>query len=1363
MFADELNSSSLSLSLYLLLPAATMSDPAPVPTPVPQSTDSNLSLPLKLDAFVLNPPVCDGGDIDAKIAPITQPNYTFLRLTNFIVQNDILDHVDLHHTTPPELNSRLTDLGTKQRRTHRQGVYLHWMLPRVYRSGIAATDSAPDHRERDGIAQPEVPGNKDTTAPQFRLVPTRWLVIRRLHPGTAVPDDSGIPELQAWVVESDRRRDIKTLPLEVDLQTDVSPFVFPTRQVNIEQQAEIFIGYRCPAKDWEEKGDTVPRVPLSVLNGGNILFADYQPHNSNVFSIVDNFSYLDPKNRKNNLYLESATASYYVIGWHPDGKDDPLHAPQPTRAERLDACQMTLNDPTTADATTWLRSTESARVLCHAAMYNVEWDLNNKPKNVPADAHSQHLNKSIPVAVGTTPLDSLLAYIHAHEDGGGDPVVKDLIDSIIHIQTLLIDQDDAVDAQKQAEDLLYNYNYDVVGGGTHYYLAGSDVPGRPAKPPNGDLKRDLADLNRVQYRLDLTQRTARRVQWDLFAWWWKYVCDGENDKQDRKNIYRETTQKYTKRLTDLHKLVGQLEDRITELKEAVPLAQPGVLSSFYQQRDPTLLVGGIESGWPHDYLDKLKARLDKEITSWTDPVPNPNKVDWTEIRDKIIPKLPNAIHDTAKALIGEFFKLIPGGEEAKPPDGSYFPLFHDQGWNPDKKPDAPWRDRWESTQPWFPLFLEWEVEYTHVPITNWSLEERSTRPGEAKKLRYGIRDGINLHNPKNPMNDKRTLSGRVLILPQPNFSLDSKIKQLFSNTPTAILDVILPPEKREQLVTQLYKLAFLSSPLAGLHDHLLTMVQGTHIKPNVRHAGEKLLPIQAAVDVQAGFGADQFTLIGTETDLTPYGTLVQFYEFPFSAFKPATHGQFKFTKLNIIDKFGQAIHAIDPRWSVNPPPPIYPCISEFYAAQSLDDTNIANTVGLNPPGLCEFVQLPPHINQLSRLNATFVKRAEDKKAWVPQTEWENPIWGWIVINYAEYGIQVFLPDGTFFREIRIGGRTGATTSDKWLPFARPEGTPDTEQLDHLLTRLGDKNYLQAFVDMINGALRNAAPAPDAYAQFLNSVVGKPLALVNMGWSLEMATDAYENQSTLNKTRPDRWLLPDDQDPGRSLYTFQVKLGDKDRTYDGLVGYFDTLPAQDTGNDLALDKLYTFFESAEPNSPLVMIEKNNYPKFQPFFIRPDDHNADVIDSTRNSFLRTFGAIIDPFTPVHAYSGMLPTQPLKLPTWTWQDALSRMTAFFHMGPLVVTQDVPDYDPNYKLKSDYKLKDAATVPGSAVAIPAMATADWNWLQPYVVPGEGEDGRVFVPLGLGGTDSRPRFEQGPYTSVEGFLQLKRAIVRSE
>ena len=67
-------------------------------------------LPMKVDAFVLNQSVCNGKD--SKIAPITQPNYTFLRLDNATIQNDVLGHVDLHAASPANCNRRLMGVYT---------------------------------------------------------------------------------------------------------------------------------------------------------------------------------------------------------------------------------------------------------------------------------------------------------------------------------------------------------------------------------------------------------------------------------------------------------------------------------------------------------------------------------------------------------------------------------------------------------------------------------------------------------------------------------------------------------------------------------------------------------------------------------------------------------------------------------------------------------------------------------------------------------------------------------------------------------------------------------------------------------------------------------------------------------------------------------------------------------------------------------------------------------------------------------------------------------------------------------------------------------------------------------------------------
>lgn len=62
-------------------------------------------------------------------------------------------------------------------------------------------------------------------------------------------------------------------------------------------------------------------------------------------------------------------------------------------------------------------------------------------------------------------------------------------------------------------------------------------------------------------------------------------------------------------------------------------------------------------------------------------------------------------------------------------------------------------------------------------------------------------------------------------------------------------------------------------------------------------------------------------------------------------------------------------------------------------------------------------------------------------------------------------------------------------------------------------------------------------------------------------------------------------------------------------------------------------------------------------------------------------------------------------------------------------------------------------------------MAAAEWDWLQAYSVVednrGEDEERTVFMPLGLGHTDTRPRFEEAPYTVVKGYFQLKQPIIR--
>ncbi|KAF4986974.1 hypothetical protein FGRMN_10597 [Fusarium graminum] len=149
---------------------------------------------------------------------------------------------------------------------------------------------------------------------------------------------------------------------------------------------------------------------------------------------------------------------------------------------------------------------------------------------------------------------------------------------------------------------------------------------------------------------------------------------------------------------------------------------------------------------------------------------------------------------------------------------------------------------------------------------------------------------------------------------------------------------------------------------------------------------------------------------------------------------------------------------------------------------------------------------------------------------------------------------------------------------------------------------------------------------------------------------------------------------------------------------------------------------------------------------------------VFSDARNAKITAFGAIIDPFTAVHAYSSILPPMELKLPRWTWQTAMDKMTAFFHAGPVTLpAQQVPAFVQGDILTS----ANSTQPPDRVVPLNSLAAGDWSWFQPY--PGTAEDPTVplFNAYGIDqrGDLQKPGFQTGPYTAIEGFLQLRNPL----
>jgi hypothetical protein len=1394
-----------------------------------------VAMPLKVDAFVFNAAVCNGEGHKARISPITQPNYTFLRMEEYMALSDLLPHTDLYNASPSTRNSRYTDLGTGEPRTSRQGVYLHWILPRAYRSGEASDPGGSVPPVHPGAGKDRFRLEEDNSAPSFPPVPNRWLVIRKIERGnaTVLPQEASIPEVAAWVIESDRMRRIDELAADLDLQVDVAPFINAVASedpgsIPMKEQAEVFIGRCTPVGKWD-KDDVGNTVELTVASSSNQLFPDSQYHCGNVFSMLDTFAYEENDVTK---HLTSVRAHYYVVGWHTDESKDILAkkptGPGPwTRGTALEAHRLSLPplpEPLPDTIRKWLDNQTSTRSVCHGAIYDVDWNVERPPPTIPANECGKKLGDRMAVAVGTTPMETLLTFAGVHQDPGTLP------NDIHGLRKYLRSEDETLDSQEAAADELQGDNFMHLDGGTYHTFA-DQKEAQPAQRPPEEVEKCLKTLNAAQRLQDAVSRRLQQLQWEMFATWWKYISDVDNEDHSRDPIYETAVGNIKKSLVRLNGARGVLNDRIKDTVEDIHKLgsiepKAAAMPEFGQHRDPTLLIAGVQAGWPRDFQQKLQVRLESQFVT-EEHAPAVDAATVGLIKEIV----PEGLIPTLTALVQEFLILQHQPVPKTPDAGQILPLYHDATYpGQDIDPTAnPCRDRWAGRQPWFPLYVEWEGEYTDISFKHWQLSQKESNAEPLTQYtQYVVTSDVSKESPDGHhkvFDDTRLLSGRNLILPQPSFTLRAHVRRLLDTIPADDLRRDLPDDRREVIETNIDRFAFLSAPLAGFTEHLLTLGTGNHVKPLVRQPGKKPIPLKDALAAANHIRLDSTDLawIDAASDPTPYGANMSLVGHgTYSAFKPVTHGQFRFTRLNVIDKFGQAISAIKPSPQLDRPPPLFPCVGDYYAPQTLagqQQPNVIDPGRAVERGDCEFIQLPPSINQPVRLNVAFLAPEHagvppaddvpDKSYWRPVTDWESPIWGWVMVNYANRSLQLFLPDGTFYREVRVT-QGSVKTAVAWLPF-RPEGAakPDNVQLEELLRLLTDEDqtYLLEFIDMIDAALRDTSAPPATYGAFQNALTGRPLALVSTGWSLEVSQKPRQNQSTLADQQglPGPNLLQD--------YAFPMRLGNASRRTDGLVCYFLRRERHSgrSGDDFDLTKIYTYSSSQKEESGkkgesgdkgtvnadklkfLHPIQSATLPTLKPYWDDPEKYVSDAggaagsqadhtrYEASRNKHWEPIAALIDPFLPVHAYTGILPTQALRLPNWTWESSLKRIVTFFHVGPLLVTENVPNFHAGHELTQE-KWEEARGKPsakpeaGYQVQLPALAVADWAWLQPYAVEekkgalqdaaGEVETVKKFMLLGIGqsavaaaGSGPPAGMNGGVCTAIEGYLQMTRPM----
>ncbi|KAK1951974.1 hypothetical protein LY78DRAFT_687120 [Colletotrichum sublineola] len=98
-------------------------------------------------------------------------------------------------------------------------------------------------------------------------------------------------------------------------------------------------------------------------------------------------------------------------------------------------------------------------------------------------------------------------------------------------------------------------------------------------------------------------------------------------------------------------------------------------------------------------------------------------------------------------------------------------------------------------------------------------------------------------------------------------------------------------------------------------------------------------------------------------------------------FHPVTHGQARFTRLNVVDKFGQVVSPmLTPALSYNQTTNLYPYVALSITCHQnvAKGSSFANSVNLNNNGTLQY---------------------------------KDPVWGWLVINFRSRGIQIYNADG----------------------------------------------------------------------------------------------------------------------------------------------------------------------------------------------------------------------------------------------------------------------------------------------------------------------------------------------------------------
>lgn len=1084
-----------------------------------------------------------------------------------------------------------------------QGVYLHWTLPRALR-----------HGRQD-------PKTGEITYP---LVPNRWLVVR--YSGRQQRN------VKAWIVESDcpYSGQVKWQGVERS-----SPYLVdaklvdqwrrssdPFRQgasVRSEKGVQIAnIGVAFPLEaGWSERAAADPQF-LTAVAPGNPTFSIFTPHNKGVFSFYDDLAGIDDD-----------SLSYMVVGWYANPAADPLAGGEVDLAE---AFGWSVTDGAASDA---------RRSLYQGICHSLTWSRNgNPPDGDPLEEIRQ--TGRLNVAIGNTTFDAFTALIDQQLRARGyqDEVVR----LLRAFQYDLLPVINEANGDALLERRIHEEWFGSRHGGYRWRITQRDGKEAEESAPLTPEERSwLQQLNQDQAALDEGLRTLFDLQWRLNALWWKLGRnpDGMWPKKpgvSNKELERElnpanpdsTAAKLLQQVDRVSALTAKLpqadrtqglaaeealEKGIEAFARAKGLAPEKQLKAvaaprYWMANNPVIVVAGVEPPTGSNLDERLTLRgLEQLVTGFT---VSAQQIDAQRVGGTLptLPQLDRLPAGMAELLVDCFF-LDPAGSAAiagatgidegairttmlKLDPSAYRGLIPTLGLKA-------WR------QPWSPMFVEWKVNYTHLPYES----------GTERNWRFDGQDYYLDLGGRSMSVQGREVGGVSLLSPHAQFLFGARLKKFVEQygSESQLGEIY-------DWIDQVSGWQFLAQELVGFHDLLALRDPRAFRRPQPdemvgeganRHAISDLIGYTGALSSRNG-----------QIDTVPY-----LPNGPKLDFHGMREGQIYFKDLFIYDKFGRNLHVIQSNSGAGlHDAQNFPLIRDpaLYVDQKLDRSIAAPA------------QVPPRLLQHGRLNFEL-------------GEPDQPIAAWVLPNHLDHGLLLFAPDGTALGEFRLladrtGQRRGQWQGPPGVDMTYEELATRAPLLGQILDSgaIRDEAAFHAFMNVIDSTLWTTDPLGDRKDDGLSVLIGRPLALVRARLQFELEGEA------LRETGWDATLNP--PEPAFIHQRFAIRLGDQATRDDGLIGYFQGAE-------------FTRFNSvAHPSStlpPQGFVKQIGPPgrHANPNYIELPVGGGSAVELT---------LLVDPRAGVHATTGLLPAKRVSLDRNQVEQALAALQASFRLGPLL-----------------------------------------------------------------------------------------------